>query len=472
MVDLRFLDTVSGDAVVALRDNKGRSLETGPLEHFVTVHPRMIQLNTARYDAIYGSKQDRISRLTVMSMSNYEIQGMDPGTDVVLAITDMFVLPTGAGDKRRPWILLSTIMGKKDESAPPVATTIDEDAAQSISPQQTAPAAAIQESYRRDVCIGFDVNSLVEFVGKLQQTVSMCELNSFFEVARDAGYSPVVMHKENSLMEADVALLPSRKGFDMCIMNFKFSSLSSVAPVQTKSCFTTPDSFVTGANMPLRDSWSDIQREMFLGVNGNTVSRTSQGTVVVGAKRIVSQNTLNSYTPEQTTLLQMFATGDPGASTHWLKQIRIGIHVDDATKSKYIVSAQSRHSLQVQTSVVTYHSCNRRSCLGCGTLRLQALCYTAQQCSVVSCIGTVVNQNRPLCNVGLVMKSYAEGTLSMMLGAWLIFTETYTGILDAALLGPSKSTSIGWVDDAFFGYICSAKVHVLRSLCVVIRSQF
>jgi hypothetical protein len=73
-------------------------------------------------------------------------------------------------------------------------------------------------------------------------------------------------------------------------------------------------------------------------------------------------------------------------------------------------------------------------------------------------VGTVVNQNRPLCNVGLVMKSYMEGTLSMTLGAWLVFTESYTGILDAALLGPSASTSIEWVDDAFFGYICSAKV--------------
>ena len=47
---------------------------------------------------------------------------------------------------------------------------------------------------------------------------------------------------------------------------------------------------------------------------------------------------------------------------------------------------------EVETKVVTYHRCDRRSCLGCGTLRLQALCYAAQQCSVVSCIGTVVNQ--------------------------------------------------------------------------------
>jgi hypothetical protein len=116
------------------------------------------------------------------------------------------------------------------------------------------------------------------------------------------------------------------------------------------------------------------------------------------------------------------------------------------------------YSQQVQTTVISYQTCHRKSCLGCGTLKLQALCYAAQQCAVVSCIGTVVNQNRPLCNLGLVLKSYTESTLSMVLGAWLIFTETYTAILDSALLGPSSRTDIEWVDDAFFGYICTAKV--------------
>lgn len=68
------------------------------------------------------------------------------------------------------------------------------------------------------------------------------------------------------------------------------------------------------------------------------------------------------------------------------------MHADDDRSKRGSVSAQSRHSLPVVTTVVTYHSCDRTSCLGCGTLKLQALCYAAQQCSVVQCVGTVVNQ--------------------------------------------------------------------------------
>jgi hypothetical protein len=115
------------------------------------------------------------------------------------------------------------------------------------------------------------------------------------------------------------------------------------------------------------------------------------------------------------------------------------------------------HSLPVQATVVTYHSCDRKSCLGCASLKLQALCYAAQQCAVVQCVGTVVNQNRPLCNAGLVLKSNADSVLSMVLGGWLVFTESYTMVLDAALLGPSERLDVEWVDDAFYGYVCSAK---------------
>jgi hypothetical protein len=293
----------------------------------------------------------------------------------------------------------------------------------------------------------------------------VCELDSFFEVMRNSGYNAVVLHKENSLLRADVALIPSVKGIDMCILKLEFETLRKLAPTQAKYCFTTPDSFATGANFPLRNSWTDFQREMFLGssmaASQQRASATmTQQNVVVQSNKILAQNSLaavdlsmDSTQSGNDLRIQIFGTSDPGATTHWLKQIRIGIHADGggSNSKPRSVSSLSRHSVESVTSVVTLHACDRRSCLGCGTLKLQALCYAAQQCSIVQCVGTVVNQNRPLCNVGLVLKSYMDGVLAMTLGAWLVFTESYTGILDAALLGPSQSTNIEWVDDAFFG---------------------
>lgn len=204
---------------------------------------------------------------------------------------------------------------------------------------------------------------------------------------------------------------------------------------------------------------------MFMGVErtiGGKYEAVTQQGVTVFAKRIMAQNS-----PSTAEKILIFATGDPDSSSHWLKQIRISISTQDNS-----VSATSMHSTQVKSTVITYHRCDRISCLGCGSIKLQALCYAAQQCAVSQCIGTVVNQNRPLCNMGLVAKSYAETTLSMMMGAWLIFTESYSKILDASLLPRSgnEEVNIEWVDDAFFGYVCSAK-DMLGQMTSVITSS-
>lgn len=163
--------------------------------------------------------------------------------------------------------------------------------------------------------------------GRLEQRPAACSLNSFFEVLRSAGYNAVVLRREAALLSADVALIPSARGVDMCILRLEFSSLRELAPTQTKYCFTTPDAFAAGANFPLRNSWADVQRELFLGSPAAAQQRTQQG-VVVPANRILAQNSLSavdlavdSAASGGDLRIQLFATSDPGASTHWLKQV-------------------------------------------------------------------------------------------------------------------------------------------------------
>lgn len=115
LVDLKFVDTVSGDVVVVLRDNKGRTLETGPLEHFVSVHPRKIQQDSLMYTALYRTR-----------------------------------------------IMLSSIVGTLDEVAAVASTTPDK--AQATIQQQAEDnimASGIKDWYRRDLCIVFDLNAVV-----------------------------------------------------------------------------------------------------------------------------------------------------------------------------------------------------------------------------------------------------------------------------------------------------------------------
>ena len=123
------------------------------------------------------------------------------------------------------------------------------------------------------------------------------------------------------------------------------------------------------------------------------------------------------------------------------------------------MSSDQRGSLEADVNTIVQHSCDSASCLGCSTLHLQSLCYAAQNCAITRCVGTIVNQNKPLCNIGLTLQSLAEQSLSMTLGSWIIFTESYDKLLKVSLEpeGFQRRFDIEWVDDAFYSYVCSAK---------------
>lgn len=230
LVDLKFMDTVSGDVLVALRNNRGNSLSTGPLEHFVSVHPRAIQQKVLAdtgatiFDLFYGTSQDRSERQTLFKTSDApSVVGFRADREQILAITDMFVLPTGKGDgryfgfflscrvgciiiifrccaffylddlfvlpiftaflirvnfyfpirdagvkntnkNRQPWVFLSVVVAGMDEPPPDVPTTQDEYDS-SFSDGARKSYTSITDSYRRDICINLNLDIFVTFPG-------------------------------------------------------------------------------------------------------------------------------------------------------------------------------------------------------------------------------------------------------------------------------------------------------------------
>jgi hypothetical protein len=93
---------------------------------------------------------------------------------------------------------------------------------------------------------------------------------------------------------------------------------------------------------------------------------TQQGVTVL-AKRVVAQNSLNYFASDadKEGKVQFFATSDPESTSHWLKQVRVGMFPDDSGQQSRSVTAETAHSQQVNTTIITYHRCDRVSCLGC-----------------------------------------------------------------------------------------------------------
>jgi hypothetical protein len=137
-------------------------------------------------------------------------------------------------------------------------------------------------------------------------------------------------------------------------------------------------------------------------------------------------------------------------------QARIFLKTGEGLTSSALSEVVSSQTVNIVINIE--HSCDSISCLGCRTLLLQNLCNAAQSCAIVKCIGTVVNQNRPLCNLGLAMQTVAEQAFTMLMKAWLVLADTYSQILRLSVQDQdTMSAKIEWIDDAFFGYICNAK---------------
>jgi hypothetical protein len=78
---------------------------------------------------------------------------------------------------------------------------------------------------------------------------------------------------------------------------------------------------------------------------------------------------------------------------NWLSMLSVSTHSNR-------VSAMVGNSMSVRMQYTVQQGCSLDSCIGCTRLAVQRLCFAAQQCQVARCVGSQVNQLRPLCAIG------------------------------------------------------------------------
>ena len=126
-------------------------------------------------------------------------------------------------------------------------------------------------------------------------------------------------------------------------------------------------------------------------------------------------------------------------------------------------------SLPVPMAITIRRACSLNNCVGCASLSVQALCYTAQQCQLANCIGTLVHMNRPLCAIGMTLQNFMLQNTALLNGAWLVISETMVDVLSASG-GVAAPASINWPDDAFYEFVCSAKDTSATAISILVSA--
>ena len=160
---------------------------------------------------------------------------------------------------------------------------------------------------------------------------------------------------------------------------------------------------------------------------------------------------------KQTTAFTVFMSSDD--ASHWLRILSIQL---TGTTARGFTTA----SIPAKVTTTNVQSCSLNSCIGCTRLAVQRLCFAAQQCQVARCIGSQVNQLRPLCAVGGVTESTYFAMLSAIQGIWSIIASTLVTIIQSAG-GLNPPQSIDWPDQVFYGLVCSMKDIVASQISIL-----
>lgn len=154
---------------------------------------------------------------------------------------------------------------------------------------------------------------------------------------------------------------------------------------------------------------------------------------------------MSSVVIQNTYVFAVFPNG-----WNWLKQIRLSV-----SNGKPVISDVTS-STPVVMDIQTQGNCDERSCEGCQSVFVQRICQAYNKCALVRCVGTLVNEMRPLCAIGQTLSFKGSESLQMIQGGWVIIAEMLSSTLRMSL-SDSKSINIEWPDDVFMGYICNAK---------------
>jgi hypothetical protein len=114
------------------------------------------------------------------------------------------------------------------------------------------------------------------------------------------------------------------------------------------------------------------------------------------------------------------------------------------------------NSAPIQMTIKIQGNCNDISCEGCPTVQIQRYCLAYNKCALINCVGTTVNQRKPLCGVGGLLRQNGKMALRSTNAAWTVFSEMLGLILELNLL-TMRGARVLWPEDAFLCYICDAK---------------
>ena len=313
--------------------------------------------------------------------------------------------------------------------------------------------AAIPGGWRDVYCV----------VGMQDQHLQACARLTCAEFKpSDVDLNALGFHKMQSLGDVIVLQMRARKGdlVSYCLRfngKWKFTACALNTNLWDQAMYHVVTSYVTDQALLLPyDEVSlqvcDIDRRNIRLDNCQPYEGFERQNVPVKTKGLqsrVSQSTTAEYSI-------FVVSNDP---SHWLTMLYVDVGGTQVTSSV-------GNSMSVTLQYTLQQGCSLNSCIGCTQLSVQRLCFAAQRCQVARCIGSQVNQIRPLCAIGGSVEAAMFAGLAAVQGVWTVLSSALSAILDVSG-GIDPPKTIKWPDQVFYGLICALKDAIASQVSIL-----
>jgi len=245
-----------------------------------------------------------------------------------------------------------------------------------------------------------------------------------------------------------------------CEQRLLLPTASSQNPMQIR-LVQADDTVTTFAFENFQDS---IARTLSLDSDYALIQGT-QGQAFLNRKVIASNvpNPSACAINADSSCLTLIIAGKLNMGTMWLHTIRLELDTENAKSTASVLGG-----LDVNFDYQVKLDCSIQSCGGCMNrerdakfIDLQNKCYAAAECAVRKCVGTEVNMNRPLCNLGKVMQTSADAARVATQGAWNAIAQNIIVIVELSASRRDRYV-ISFPQETFTAAICNSKDAVVE----------
>ena len=204
---------------------------------------------------------------------------------------------------------------------------------------------------------------------------------------------------------------------------------------------------------------SSQQRTVVGAYNAEMLTLMANNKVQLTRRQLSSVGYVTKNTSTE-AYVDISMTGRGEAMETWLQNVRIVLPPTGAAQVAVSASFSARQNVQLVVN------CSVSTCVGCqGTgpreADIQHKCFAAAVCAVGRCVGSTVNMNRPLCQVGALIATLADEYRILLSAFWTFFANNVIFVVELSANRRQKY-EIAWPAEIKQMYTCRMKDIIIQ----------